>query len=99
MNQPLGDPLDLPTDQASDVHDNSPAETTDEPVDEGPPPVCGDVEEMTILVVGTDFRGTNYLYGLADVIRIVHIDFTIPQVNIVALPRAILIEDPGQILK
>jgi len=50
---------------------------------------------MTLLVVGTDFRGGNYLYGLADVIRIVHIDFTAPQVNMVALPRATLIEEPG----
>ncbi|QRN83815.1 LCP family protein [Chloroflexota bacterium] len=95
MNQPLGDPLDLPTDQTSEAQDNHPPQSTEKPVDEGPPPVCGDVDEMTILVVGTDFRGSNYLYGLADVIRIVHIDFTIPQVNIVALPRAILIKDPG----
>ncbi len=48
-----------------------------------------------MLVIGTDFRGSGYLYGLADVIRIVHIDFTIPQVNVVALPRALLIENPG----
>ena len=95
MNQPLGDPLDLPTTDASSTDVAGTEQSTQEPVDEGPPPVCGDVDEMTFLVVGTDFRGTNYLYGLADVIRIVHIDFTIPQVNIVALPRATLIEDPG----
>ena len=86
MNQPLGDPLDLPTTEVSSTDVAVTEQSTEEPVDEGPPPVCGNVDEMTFLVVGTDFRGTNYLYGLADVIRIVHSDFTIPQINIVALP-------------
>ena len=95
MDQPLGDPLNLPATETSEADVNGSEQATDQPVDEGPPPVCGDVDEMTLLVAGTDFRGSNYLYGLADVIRIVHIDFTIPQVNIVALPRATLIEDPG----
>ncbi len=95
MHEPLGDPLNLPTSETTQTEVAGSYQSTAEPEKEGPPPVCGDIDEMTILVVGTDFRGSNYLYGLADVIRIVHIDFTIPQVNIVALPRAILIEDPG----
>ena len=30
---------------------------------------------MNILAVGSDSRGQNYLYGLADVIRLVRVDF------------------------
>ena len=58
------------------------------------PPVCGDQREILVLLVGMDYRGEGYLYGLADVIRIVRVDFTIPRVNIVALPRAMLVEVP-----
>lgn len=96
MDQPLGDPLDLPATETVQAEEENVSQVTAEPTaTEGPPPICGDVAEMTLLVVGTDFRGGNYLYGLADVIRIVHIDFTAPQVNMVALPRATLIEEPG----
>lgn len=59
------------------------------------PPLCGDVPVLTILTVGIDFRGDNYLYGLADVIRITRIDFTQPKVAIFALDRAIWVEIPG----
>ena len=95
FNQPLGEPLDLPATATVTAFPASTEQITEEPVDEGPPPVCGDVDEMTFLLVGTDFRGSNYLYGLADVIRVVHVDFTIPQVNVVAIPRMVLIEDVG----
>lgn len=95
FNQPLGDPLDLPATATVAANPDGSVLSTEEPVDEGPPPVCGDVDEMTLLLVGTDFRGSNYLYGLADVIRIVHVDFTIPQINVVAIPRIVLIEEPG----
>lgn len=59
------------------------------------PPLCGDVPTLTVLAVGIDFRGDNYLYGLADVIRIIRIDFTKPQVTIFALDRGIWVEIPG----
>ncbi len=97
MDQPLGDPLNLP--EATSASSQKPGAEGGPAVavetENSVPPICGDVPEMTLLVVGTDFRGSNYLYGLADVIRIVHIDFTIPQVNVVALPRALYIENPG----
>jgi LCP family protein required for cell wall assembly len=57
-------------------------------------PLCGDQEEMMILAVGIDYEGSGYLYGLADVIRIVRVDFTVPQVDVVALPRALLVRVP-----
>jgi LCP family protein required for cell wall assembly len=59
------------------------------------PPLCGDTPTLTILLAGIDYRGDEYLYGLADVIRIVRIDFTQPKVSIFALDRAIWVEIPG----
>jgi LCP family protein required for cell wall assembly len=59
------------------------------------PPLCGQTPVLTVLVVGIDYRGGNYLYGLADVIRIVRIDFTSHQVSILTLDRAIWVEIPG----
>jgi LCP family protein required for cell wall assembly len=58
-------------------------------------PLCGNTQILTILASGIDYRGDNYLYGLADVIRIVRIDFTIPKVTIFTLDRDIWVEIPG----
>jgi LCP family protein required for cell wall assembly len=63
------------------------------------PSQCGDAGEMVVLITGIDQRGTDYLYGLADVIRLVHIDFSSSQVNVVALPRALLVNVPQETLK
>ena len=68
---------------------------TQEPFSTQLPPLCGDTPVLTILVTGIDFRGDNYLYGLADVIRIVRIDFTKPLVTIFTLDRDIWVEIPG----
>lgn len=61
-------------------------------------PVCGDDNELMILMVGIDYQGTDYLYGLADVIRLVHIDFTEPRVDVIALPRALLVQVPPNLV-
>jgi LCP family protein required for cell wall assembly len=50
-----------------------------------------------VLAVGIDYRGQDYLYGLADVIRVVRIDFTKPQVNIVPIPRNVLVSPPPRL--
>jgi LCP family protein required for cell wall assembly len=60
---------------------------------ESPRPLCGGPPAMTILVVGSDSR-SGYVYGLADVIRIVSVDFITPQVNVFALPRDLWVEIP-----
>ena len=60
------------------------------------PPICGEDRELLILAVGIDYRGGDYLYGLGDVIRVIHVDFTLPQVNVVALPRTLLISNLGE---
>jgi LCP family protein required for cell wall assembly len=59
-----------------------------------PQPVCGGPPSMTILLVGSD-SGSDYLYGLADVIRIVHVDFISPRVSVFSLPRDLWVEIPG----
>jgi LCP family protein required for cell wall assembly len=58
-----------------------------------PEPLCGGPETMTILAVGAD-SGPDYLYGLADVIRIVRVDFVTPKVSVLSLPRDLWVEIP-----
>jgi len=67
------------------------ATTTSEPEeqpDDGPKP-------MYILAAGTDSRYPGYRGGLADVIRIVRIDFESPRVTVLTLPRDLWVELPG----
>ncbi|HZJ23648.1 MAG TPA: LCP family protein [Anaerolineales bacterium] len=60
------------------------------------PPIgmCGAPPRMNILVVGSDARSDSYLYGLADMIRIVRIDFVNPKVTILEFPRDLWVEIP-----
>jgi LCP family protein required for cell wall assembly len=58
-----------------------------------PEPLCGGPETMTILAVGAD-SGPDYLYGLADVIRIVRVDFVTPKVTVLSMPRDLWVEIP-----
>ncbi len=57
-------------------------------------PLCGGPPVMTVLAIGSDYRGEGYLYGLADVIRIVRIDFITPKVSVLALPRDLWVNIP-----
>jgi LCP family protein required for cell wall assembly len=49
---------------------------------------------MNILALGID-SSSDYRYGLADVIRIVRVDFVTPKVNVFSLPRDLWVEIPG----
>ena len=55
---------------------------------------CGEREPMFILVIGSDTRADTYLYGLADVIRLVRVDFTNPKVTVLEIPRDLWVEIP-----
>jgi LCP family protein required for cell wall assembly len=55
---------------------------------------CGAPAVMNILVIGTDARGDNYNYGLADVIRLVRVDSVIPKVTVLEIPRDLWVEIP-----
>ncbi|MEA3351125.1 MAG: LCP family protein [Chloroflexota bacterium] len=60
-----------------------------------PKPKCGGPALMTVLALGVDTRADNYLYGLADVIRIVRVDFVTPKITLLSLPRDLWVEIPG----
>ena len=55
---------------------------------------CGGPSVMTLLAVGTDSRSDSYNYGLADVIRIVRVDFAEVKVTILEFPRDLWVEIP-----
>ena len=56
--------------------------------------MCGAPPIMNILVVGSDARGDNYNYGLADMIRLVRVNFVNPKVTILEFPRDLWVEIP-----
>lgn len=56
-------------------------------------PMCNGPATMTLLVIGADQRGN--LYGLADSIYIMYIDFSTPKVMIIDFPRDLWVEIPG----
>ncbi|MFN2146674.1 MAG: LCP family protein [Anaerolineales bacterium] len=60
-----------------------------------PDAMCGTDPEMLILAIGIDYRKGNYTYGLADVIRLVKVDFVTPRVSVMTLPRDFWVEVPG----
>lgn len=59
-----------------------------------PQPLCGGPAVMNILAIGSDSRGQHYLYGLADVIRLVRVDFVNARVTILEMPRDLWVEIP-----
>lgn len=103
-NTPLGEPLNLPSPTAEIAAEASPT-ATPEPADmeqETTPtpelaptvePVCGDDLSMTVLVTGIDSEG--YLFGLADSIRLVRLDFQTKKVTVLAFPRDLWVDIPG----
>ena len=58
-------------------------------------PICNGPSSMTFLAIGSDQRGTSYLYGLADSIYVAYIDFTVPKVMVIDFPRDLWVEIPG----
>ncbi len=56
--------------------------------------MCGAPAVMNILAVGTDARANSYNYGLADVIRLVRIDFVNLKVTVLEFPRDLWVEIP-----
>ena len=57
-------------------------------------PACGGPAVMNILAIGSDARGDHYLYGLADIIRLVRVDFVKKQVGILEVPRDLWVDIP-----
>ena len=81
----------LPTSNPAPIAQASPTSTTTLNNVTG---LCGAPPVMNILVVGTDARANSYLYGLADVIRLVRVDFVNPKITILEFPRDLWVEIP-----
>ena len=102
--QPLGPALDLPTATKvvpslttfpiQEVSANSTATEIQPTLTHTPQPLCGGPSVMNILAIGSDARGNHYLYGLADVIRLVRVDFVNARVSILEVPRDLWVEIP-----
>ncbi len=103
---PLGEPLELPTATRTrptltsfPVEDeagvNASTPTPQGTATSTPLPLCGGPSTMNILAIGSDSRGNHYLYGLADVIRLVRVDFVNVRVTILEIPRDLWVEIPG----
>lgn len=104
--QPLGTPLELPTaTQTRPTLTSFPVEgeaivnastaTLQATATSTPKPLCGGPPVMNILAMGSDSRGNHYLYGLADVIRLVRVDFVNVRVTVLEVPRDLWVEIPG----
>ena len=102
--KPLGDPLDITTPTAKVVEEktkNPDAEPTEDTTTETPEaampsasePVCGAPPYTMTLVTGID--STGYLFGLADSIRVVRMDYQAKKVTVLALPRDLWVEISG----
>jgi LCP family protein required for cell wall assembly len=102
-NTPMGESLGLPTLTATIAKPTSTPPPT-KPGDSTatatlvstatPAPLCGGPAVMTLLAIGSDTRANNYLYGLADVVRVVRVDFVTPKITVVDIPRDIWVEIP-----
>ena len=104
--QPLGPALELPTSTQINppftsfpVEEISLVSTATETLPTAthtaaPQPLCGGPAVMNILAVGSDARGDHYLYGLADIIRLVRVDFVNARVGILEVPRDLWVEIP-----
>jgi len=60
-----------------------------------PQPLCGGPPVMFVLAIGADNGDYTYQYGLADVVRIVRVDFVTPKLTALSMPRDLWVEIPG----
>jgi LCP family protein required for cell wall assembly len=59
-----------------------------------PAPLCGGPLTSVVLAIGADNRDNTYLYGLADVIRVVRVDFVTPKITALTIPRDLWVNIP-----
>lgn len=77
----------------------TPAPPTDTPTPTAtntptPAPLCGGPATSMVLAIGADNRDNTYLYGLADVIRVVRVDFVTPKITSLTIPRDLWVNIP-----
>lgn len=100
LSEPLGPSLEMPTQTAKLSSTPNPellsgATAAPQTPTSAPEPLCGGPESMLILAVGSDNRDNNYLYGLADAVRLVRVDFVTPRITALSFPRDIWVRIPG----
>lgn len=66
--------------------------TATETVEPTPTPVCGGPDYMNILISGVAVEYN--MYGLADAVRVVRVDFQQEKITIIALPRDLWVDIP-----
>jgi LCP family protein required for cell wall assembly len=100
LTRPLGPGLELPTHTPTRPPASTPTSATEvaalppATATSTPAPLCGGPTSMMVLGIGADNRENNYLYGLADVIRVARVDFVTPAVSVLSLPRDVWVEIP-----
>ncbi len=57
--------------------------------------LCTNRAPLMVLLIGADSREDSYVYGLADVIRLVRVDFQAPRLTVLAIPRDLWVAIPG----
>ncbi len=82
-----------PSPTATPTRTPTPTVTPSPTVTPTPKPICGSRPSLTILVAGT-YRS---LYGLADAIRIVRLDFIHGRIVVVPLPRDLRVDLPPDV--
>lgn len=87
---PIPTPTLSPTPTGTPTWTPTPTSTPSPTVTPTPQPICGSQPSLTILVAGT-YRT---LYGLADAIRIVHLDFIYGRIVVIPLPRDLRVDLP-----
>jgi len=110
-DNPLGEELDIPTPTelvmtsspselvilssptAKTINSPQPEYTVSPTLNPTIEPVCGAPPSMTILLSGV--ASESYLFGLADSIRVVRVDFQSKKVAVLALPRDLWVSIPG----
>lgn len=73
----------------------TPSPTTRITLTTTPDTLCDGPTHLMILALGIDQRWDSYYYGLADVIRVVRVDFINGGVTVLTLPRDLWVEIPG----
>jgi LCP family protein required for cell wall assembly len=97
-NTPINSPLGItpdPAEQTLEVStgDELEAPQNQEEIQPTKEPVCGGPPSLMVLVTGVASK--NYLYGLADAIRVARIDFQNQEITVLAVPRDLWVAIPG----
>lgn len=96
--QKIGESTNTPDQSAAEEKTEEPEVTLSPTVTSTPKftptlePICGGPEYMNILVTGV--AAESYLYGLADAVRVVRVDFRNQKITVLSFPRDLWVDIP-----